>query len=189
MKILILIDCQNDFIDGALGTECAQAVVPNIVKKINNYDYHGVFLTLDTHYQGYLKTPEGQRLPVVHCVKYQNGWNINKDIYYAVAQRVGQFNVGAHSYEKTTFGSVSAMEHIINNVRQSPIYDSGATTEYQLVGFCTDVCLVSNALILKALEPNCTITVDASCCAGTTPDKHLAALDVMRSCQINIIND
>lgn len=168
MKTLIVIDMQNDFIDGSLGTKEAQAIVPNVKKKIKEYKARGdrVIFTKDTHDNRYLKTNEGKYLPVEHCIKGTYGWDI--------ADGLG--NPGDKCIEKTTFGYTNWW-----------YYDD--FEEIELVGLCTDICVVSNALILKATFPEINITVDASCCAGVTPESHQAALTTMKMCQINVIGE
>lgn len=167
MKTLIVIDMQNDFIDGSLGTKEAQLIVPNVKKKIKEYKTRGdrVIFTKDTHNKQYLNTTEGKHLPVEHCIKGTYGWDI--------ADGLG--NPGDECIEKPTFGYTDWTWYDFE--------------EIELVGLCTDICVVSNALILKAMYPNSTITVDASCCAGTSIEAHNAALSVMKSCQIEIINE
>ncbi len=173
-KILIVIDMQNDFIDGALGTPQAVGIVENVKKKIAEYPKENVFATRDTHTEDYLLTQEGQNLPVTHCVRGTKGWEIRPDI--------AELIYPDHVIDKPTFGSVklaSLMDML--NLRA----DEGISIE--LVGLCTDICVVSNALLLKAFMPEVPIRCDASCCAGVTPESHEAALATMRSCQIEII--
>ena len=168
-KILIVIDMQNDFIDAALGTPEAVSIVENVKAKIREYPQENVFATLDTHGADYLKTQEGAFLPVEHCIKGSSGWEIRSDIAELLA--------GAVLYEKPTFGSTKLAEDIAGIAAQEEI-------ELELIGLCTDICVVSNALLLKAYMPEVRICVDSACCAGVTPEKHLAALETMRSCQI-----
>lgn len=165
-KILIVVDAQNDFIDGCLGSENAIAAIPNIKKKIEEYKNRGddIIFTRDTHYDDYLKTNEGKHLPVEHCIKDTYGWQITEEL-----------NVeGCPCIDKESFG-FRYWEMLGDNI-----------DEIELVGFCTDICVVSNALILKATFPEINITVDASCCAGVTPESHQAALTTMKMCQINV---
>lgn len=185
MKVLVIVDTQNDFIDGSLGTVEAQATVPKIVNKIKNLPKNTLILfTKDTHYGNYLETEEGKHLPVKHCIKGTHGWSINDEISATVKD--GQFYTWSSNeiiggrILKETFGSVKLPEVIgkINKV-----------DEVTFVGFCTDICVISNALLLKAHYPELKITVDASCCAGVTPEKHKAALEVMKSCQINVVGE
>lgn len=168
--VLIVIDMQNDFIDGSLGTPEAQAIVPKVKEKIKKYKKAGkdIIFTKDTHFENYLDTFEGKNLPVEHCIKGTEGWKINKEL---------NTKVYANVIHKKTFGYLDWNVHINN-------YES-----IEIVGLCTDICVISNALILRAWFPNSTITVDASCCAGVTPEKHKAALEVMKSCQIEVINE
>lgn len=172
-KILIVVDMQNDFIDAALGTAEAVAIVDAVKKKISSYPVENVFATMDTHGIDYLETQEGQNLPVVHCVKGTDGWKIRPDIAALLE--------GAMVYEKPTFGS-TALAADLKALSESE------EIELELIGLCTDICVVSNALLLKAYMPEVRISVDAACCAGVTPEKHLAALETMRSCQVNVTN-
>jgi len=196
IKVLVLIDVQNDFIDGALSNENAQKVIPNIVNKIEKFDGDAIIYTLDTHDKDYLKTKEGEKLPVEHCIIDTHGWDLNKDIKNALIEK---HNDGYKiSYIlKPTFGSVcnfmddngpttNTLVECVLNIEKGT--SSPTPMEIEMCGFCTDICVVSNALILKAFTYDfAEITVDSSCCAGVTPEKHEAALDVMRSCQINVI--
>ena len=170
-KLLIVIDMQNDFIDGALGTKEAEAIVEAVKAKIRSYPAADVIATMDTHGENYMETQEGKYLPVPHCIKGTKGWEIRPDI--------AELLTGAKIYEKPTFGSV---------VMAADLYalSMSEELEIEIVGLCTDICVVSNALLLKASMPEVKITVDPSCCAGVTPEKHLAALETMRSCQIQI---
>lgn len=166
-KVLIIVDMQNDFVDGALGTKEARQIVPAVVKKAetalkNNTD---IIFTKDTHFSDYLDTSEGKNLPVKHCIKGSSGWEIVPALKkYAVKV-----------IEKNTFGSVD----LPNEVKD---YD-----EIELVGLCTDICVISNALLLKAYFPEKDIFVDASCCAGVTPQSHNNALEAMKMCQVKVI--
>lgn len=165
MKTLIVIDMQNDFIDGSLGTKEAVEIVENVKNKIAEYNKNGdeIIFTRDTHEENYLDTPEGKKLPVKHCIKGTEGWQI-KD---------GLMVEGAKIVDKPSFGYT--------------LWGEMDFDEIELVGLCTDICVVSNALILKALFPQAKISVDSSCCAGVTPETHRAALDTMRMCQIEIL--
>lgn len=174
-KVLIVVDMQNDFIDGALGTAEAVAIVENVKKKIRSYPATDVVATMDTHDVNYLRTQEGKNLPVEHCIRGSDGWKIRPDI----AELLKDEKI----YEKPTFGSLQLAE----DLRRLTEISNGI--ELELVGLCTDICVVSNALLLKAVMPEVKITVDASCCAGVTPEKHKAALETMRSCQIQVVND
>ena len=174
-KYLVAVDLQNDFIDGALGTKEAAAIVPAAAEKIRNFDGE-IFATLDTHCENYLDTAEGKNLPVAHCIKGTDGWKLNDKIQAALDEK------GFIAVEKITFGSVDLPEKI----REAA---GGEEFTIELIGLCTDICVVSNALILKANFPEMPIAVDPVCCAGVTPEKHTAALETMRSCQINIRED
>ena len=172
-RLLIVIDMQNDFIDAALGTPEAVEIVDAVKEKIRAYPAGNVIATMDTHTEDYLNTQEGKYLPVPHCIKGTDGWKIRDDIADLLA--------GASIYEKPTFGSVQLASDLKKMSEKEEI-------ELELTGLCTDICVVSNALLLKAMMPEVKISVDASCCAGVTPEKHLAALETMRSCQIQVIN-
>lgn len=188
MKILIIVDMQNDFIDGSLGTPEAQAIIPNVVKKIKSIDKENtlVLFTKDTHYDNYLDTLEGKMLPVKHCIKNTPGWCICKEISSAVDYADGILYYSSDSIihsriYKNTFGS--------DVLRNFLLEHSDKIEEVELCGLCTDICVISNVLMTRQALPNIKITVDASCCAGVTPEKHKAALEVMKSCQIEIINE
>ena len=168
MKILIVVDMQNDFVTGSLGTKEAVEVVPNVKKKIEEYlkNRDRIIFTKDTHQSNYLDTQEGRNLPVEHCIIYSHGWEIIPELKL-YAKEV---------FTKRTFGSVELAKEILESD-----YD-----EIEIVGLCTDICVVSNALLLKAFAPELKITVDASCCA-VRPETHKAALETMKMCQINVI--
>ena len=170
-KILIVIDMQNDFINGSLGTSEAQAIIPAVKRKLYSYPPADIFYTMDTHGEDYLSTQEGKNLPVEHCIKGTDGWMIHPEIYPLISR--------ARGYEKPTFGSVQLAEDLKEISNREDI-------ELEMVGLCTDICVISNALLLKAYLPEVRISVDPSCCAGVTPEKHKAALEVMRSCQIGV---
>ena len=172
-KILIVIDMQNDFIDGALGTGEAVSIVEAVKEKIRSYPSGDVMATMDTHGENYLKTQEGRMLPVVHCIRGTEGWKIRAD----VAALLGDARV----FKKPSFGSMRLAEVLKKLSLEEEI-------ELELIGLCTDICVVSNALLLKAAMPEVRISVDASCCAGVTPENHRAALETMRSCQICVVN-
>lgn len=175
MKVLVVVDMQNDFIDGTLGTKEAQAIVPNVVKKIEEYrkkDYL-IIATKDTHYHDYLNTLEGKNLPVEHCIYNTKGWEFIKGISES------DFNT---VFPKNTFGRIDLEKFIRDITIDEP-------DEIEVIGLCTDICVISNAIILKSSFINTPITVDASCCAGVTPESHKNALEAMKMCQINIINE
>lgn len=164
-KTLIVVDMQNDFIDMALGTKEAVAILPKVKAKIAKYAKNGdqIIFTRDTHGENYLNTPEGEKLPVPHCIKGTKGWQIADGLYLE----------GSKIIDKPNFGW--------------PNWDREDLNEVELIGLCTDICVVSNALIIKATFPNAKVTVDSSCCAGVTPESHFAALTTMKMCQIDVI--
>ena len=188
MKILTVVDMQRDFIDGALGTKEAQKIVPNVVKKIEHAIEENVLvlMTKDTHSESYLSTLEGTMLPVKHCIEGTEGWSIDKRISEAFDNKYGRLmcstgKIIKNRIYKNTFGS--------DDLRDLLLLHKDNIEEVEFCGLVTDCCVVSNALMCRQVLPNTRITVDASCCAGTTPEKHLAALDVMKSCQIEVINE
>ena len=172
-KVLVVVDIQNDFVDGALGTPEAVAIIDNAAEKIRNFD-GDIFVTYDTHYENYMDTLEGKKLPVPHCIKGTDGWQLNAKIAEALKGKEYK------TVEKLTFGSVELPELV-----KEVIGDN--TAEITLIGLCTDICVVSNALLLKANFLDSEIYVDSSCCAGVTRDTHNAALETMKCCQINVI--
>ena len=170
MDILVVIDMQNDFIDGALGTPEAEAIVPNVVDRVKNFN--GLVLaTRDTHGGDYLQTQEGRMLPVEHCIRGTYGWEIREEIAELLE---------SGPIDKPTFGS-ETLGKVLKEFNKSETIDS-----ITLVGLCTDICVISNALILRAAFPNAKITVDARCCAGVSEETHLAALAAMKCCQIDV---
>lgn len=173
-KVLVVIDMQNDFINGSLGTNEACEIVDNVEKKIKSYPAENIYATRDTHFENYSETNEGRNLPVIHCIKNTKGWQINDKV--AMALR------GATIIDKPTFGSLELAEILKEENEREEI-------EIELVGLCTDICVVSNALILKALMPEINISVDSKCCAGVTPESHRAALETMKMCQIEVIGN
>lgn len=178
-NILVIIDAQNDFIDRSLANKKAQEAVPKIVELIGSQDWDAIFATMDTHYEDYLQTKEGIALPVEHCIINTEGWQINNNIIKAILNN----NVFEIVY-KPTFGSNDLCNKIVNTLD----IDCEDTLKITFVGFCTDICVISNVLMTKANFPyTADIYVKADCCAGVTPEKHEAALEVMRSCQINVI--
>ena len=174
MKVLVVVDMQNDFIDGALGTKEAQAIVPNVVEKIKNF-VGRILVTFDTHANDYLNSLEGKNLPVKHCIEYTKGWQLREE----VKEILNQKNY-VSSFTKPSFGSIVLGQYLKDLAEIEPI-DS-----IEIIGLCTDICVISNALILKAFLPEIPITVDASCCAGVTPESHKNALEAMKMCQINV---
>lgn len=175
-KLLVVVDMQNDFIDGSLGTKEAVAIVPQVVNKIKQYRREGspIIVTMDTHSDDYLSTQEGKHLPVSHCIKDSEGWKLNPEVLSALEDKQ------LKTYEKPTFGSTEFSHDL-----SSGMYDDITTMEF--VGLCTDICVISNVLLAKAHLLDTTIQVDASCCAGVTPESHENALKAMEMCQIDVI--
>ncbi len=179
-KVLAVIDVQNDFITGSLRNEEAIKKVPNIVKKINEFDGDAIFYTMDTHQENYMETNEGKKLPVVHCVKGTEGWQIEDSVMDALtdADRRG---IKVVRVEKPTFGSYDLVEEI----KRVSLW---ADLDIEFVGFCTDICVVSNALLVKAaFYDKARVSVIEDCCAGVTPQTHFAACKTMQMCQIDVI--
>ena len=178
-KVLIVVDMQNDFVKQTLNSNEALAIIPNVVAKVKNWDGELLF-TRDTHYESYINTLEGQKLPVPHCIYKTDGWQIIDELTHFIK----------HSYDivdKHTFGFEGWRHEILD--RYANDINALSELDITLIGVCTDICVVSNALALRMFYPNAKITVDASCCAGVTPEKHAAALEVMKSCQIDVINE
>ena len=169
MKYLIVVDMQNDFIDGALGTKEAIAIVPDVKKFIESFKGEIIF-TRDTHTEDYLNTQEGKKLPVTHCVKNTCGWEICPELK--------EFAQGKKIFDKPTFGSVALADYIISK---------NDAEEITLLGLCTDICVISNAILLKAKMPEISIKVAKNCCAGVSVDSHNRALEAMKMCHIEII--
>ena len=169
-KLLVVVDMQNDFIDGALGTKEAVAIVPNVKEKIENFE-GTVLYTRDTHFENYMNTQEGHNLPVPHCIKGTQGWEIRPELD---ALRKTE------AIDKVTFGSKDLVDVLktIDNIE-----------EITFVGLCTDICVISNVMVTKAFFPEIPVIVDAACCAGVSPETHKNALEAMKVCQIKIIND
>ena len=196
-KALIVVDMQKDFVDGSLGTPAAQSIVPAVAEKIRAFRGDALLVTLDTHGADYLQTLEGKKLPVPHCIKGTPGHALHSEIQAALSGK-------PHTLvEKNTFGSFDVarllaerFRILLNGTTFGRTFDvarllaerfPGETPEIELVGLCTDICVLSNALLLRAAFPNAPITVDARCCAGVTEDAHRAALAAMQSCQIDIL--
>ena len=173
-KFLIVVDMQKDFVDGALGSPEARAIVPGVVRKIQDFDGE-IVATFDTHQENYMDTSEGKKLPVPHCIQGTPGWALDSAVAAALEQK------GFTAVEKPTFGS-TALPGVLREKAGEEDFS------IELVGLCTDICVVSNALLLKAHFPEKRISVDASCCAGVTPRSHDAAIATMASCQIDILN-
>ena len=171
MKVLVVVDMQHDFVDGALGSEAAKAIVPHVAAKIRQYRAEGgcVLYTRDTHQADYLNTQEGRNLPVPHCIEGTRGWQILPELEVKDAPVV----------DKVTFGSEN-LPKILKEACPAP--DS-----IELIGLCTDICVISNAMVLKAFFPEVPLLVDSACCAGVTPQSHHNALEAMKVCQIRIL--
>lgn len=187
MKVLIIVDMQNDFIDGALGTPEAQAIVPNVVNKMKEHKNTDtiILFTKDTHKENYLDTPEGKKLPVPHCIEGTLGWSIAKPI-------ASEFKAdGYMTYSSGTVINGRILKPTFCSYDLLKILDDDEIEldEIELCGVCTDICVISNAIMIKNFFPDVKVTVDASCCAGVTPEKHAAALEVMKSCQIDVIGE
>lgn len=170
-RLLVVIDMQKDFVNGTLGSKEAQAIVPYVIDKIKAYEAAGqeVVYTLDTHFQDYMDTMEGKKLPVIHCVKGTPGWELTEELQHFQGKR----------FEKGTFGSRELADYVVR----------GAYDSVELIGLCTDICVISNALLIKAGVPDTPIQVDALCCAGVTPESHENALKAMKMCHIDIVNE
>ncbi len=176
MKTLIVVDMQNDFIDGSLGTTEAQSIVDNVVNKIKLYteQNYNVIYTRDTHNDSiYFDTLEGKNLPVKHCIVNTDGWQIHKDVYIEGYPVINKISFGYYNWN-----TISEKYKILLD----------ASDEIELIGLCTDICVISNAMILKALYPETIISIDVQCCAGVSPESHNRALETMKTCQINIKN-
>lgn len=171
MKCLIVVDFQNDFITGSLGTKEAQNIVENVQAKIQEYvdKEDKVIFTRDTHFKNYLQTNEGKHLPVEHCLYGTKGWQIHSEVYQDECVCI----------DKSTFGSIELAIYIKEH----------GFDEIELIGLCTSICVVTNALLIKTYNSNIEVTVDASCCACVTPESHEAALTTMKMCQINVIGE
>ena len=170
MKLLVVVDMQKDFVDGALGTPEAVAIVPNVVERVKQAKEAGdqIIFTMDTHETNYLETAEGKNLPVEHCIRETDGWKLIPQLRPLTAD--------TKIIQKPTFGSTQL----------SYLVATGDYDEIELIGLCTDICVISNALLLKATVPETPISVNASCCAGVTPQSHTNALEAMKMCQITI---
>ena len=175
MKILVVVDMQNDFVSGALGTAEAKDIVPCVVGRVVDGINQGetVLFTRDTHEENYLDTQEGKKLPVPHCIRGTEGWEI--------ISQLAEDTVGRTVLDKPTFGSRKLGELLAAEEEK--------VEKVTLIGLCTDICVISNALLLKAFLPETEIAVDASCCAGVTPESHRNALEAMKMCQITVENE
>lgn len=173
-KVLIVVDMQNDFVYGCLGTEEARKIVPKVVKKIREFDGK-ILYTMDTHGEDYLKTQEGRNLPVEHCIIETEGWEVINEIK-SISRMEKDF-----VFQKGTFGSKQLAETLLEQNQKEPI------RTIELIGVCTDICVISNAILIKAFLPETEVLVDAACCAGVNPDSHKNALKAMAACQIKVI--
>lgn len=173
MNVLIVVDMQNDFIDGALGTKEAVSIVPRVMEKIRTFDGK-VLATRDTHEENYLETQEGRKLPIKHCIRNTKGWEINGEIQSLISET---------PVDKETFGSRD-LPDILKKCDEKEKIES-----ITLIGLCTDICVISNAMVLKTYFSEIPIIVDASCCAGVTPQSHKQALEAMKMCQIEIVGE
>lgn len=171
-NVLAVIDMQNDFIDGALGTKEAEAIVENVAAQIRDFDGEVVY-TRDTHLESYLGTQEGRKLPVPHCIRDTEGWQIRAQVSQACSK-------DARVFDKPAFGSVELAEYL----RDMPDLES-----VTLIGLCTDICVISNAFVIKAFLPEVTVRVNADCCAGVTPESHRNALEAMKMCQVEVVGE
>lgn len=171
MRVLVVVDMQNDFIDGALGTKEAVQIVPNVKKKIEEFE-GTVLFTRDTHDSWYLHTQEGEKLPVEHCIRNTDGWLIREEL--------DDLRL-TDPIDKGSFGSLDLAGQLLEMDEEEGI------EEITLVGLCTDICVISNAMIIKAALPEVPIKIDATCCAGVTPESHENALKAMEVCQMEII--
>ncbi len=191
-KILVVIDMQKDFIDGSLGTPEAQAIVENVVGLIDGFDGE-VLYTLDTHFENYMDTLEGKKLPVMHCVRGTEGWQVEPRVLAALERK------NAKCFEKPSFGSYELADYVYETVCGGNVAVDGsvgetggkteaaASAEITVAGLCTDICVASNAILLRAKLPDTVIRVKADCCAGVTPASHQAALTTLTMCQMDVI--
>ena len=177
MKYLVVVDMQKDFITGSLGTKEAEAILPKVTEKVQGFEGKVIF-TRDTHTEDYLETQEGKNLPVKHCIRGEEGWKL-ADALDALAQASG-----SRIYDKPAFGSPELAAFLKEENDREP----GGIEEIEICGLCTDICVISNALMIKAFLPEVSVSVDAACCAGVTPQSHQNALEAMKMCQIKIRN-
>lgn len=188
-NVYVVIDMQNDFVTGSLGSEEARRIVPNVVKHIEEIKKDDiVVLTQDTHYENYMDTLEGKNLPVQHCMFLTKGWEIIPEVISALAKCPCN-KKHIHIDQKETFGDDDLEYRIYNLADEAGIDIKGCDTHIYIMGLCTDICVISNALYLRMQFPNTKIFCFADACAGVTPEKHKAALEVMKSCQIEILNE
>lgn len=174
MKYLIVVDMQNDFITGSLGTKEAERILPKVLEKVKSFD-GTVIYTKDTHGTDYLSTQEGKNLPVEHCMEGSWGWML--------AEELERLSAGHKVFNKPTFGSVELAAYLVEQAKEQEV------EEIELCGLCTDICVISNAFLIKANLPEVPVLVDASCCAGVTPESHSNALGAMKMCQVTVYNE
>ena len=170
-NVLIVVDMQNDFIDGALGTKEAVAIVPNVLEKVKNFD-GTILFTRDTHEENYMETQEGKNLPVPHCIKGTQGWQIRQELEELRT---------TEAIDKVTFGSSELPKKLL------ALHEENAIESITFVGLCTDICVISNVMVAKAFLPEVQLIVDSACCAGVTPESHNNALEAMKMCQVKIV--
>lgn len=181
MKCLVVIDMQNDFITGTLGTKEAQNILPKVINKVKSFDGK-IFATMDTHDGDYLNTQEGINLPIKHCIEGSKGWMIPNELLEVLPKK------SKSPIRKNTFGSRFLGINLFKLYEENLFEQGEIIDEIILIGLCTDICIISNAILLKTFLPDVKITVDASCCAGTSPEAHENALKAMKQCQINVEN-
>lgn len=185
MKILVMIDMQNDFLNGTLGNPETAAVLPNVCSKIAEYfvkTNYPLIYTMDTHGKDYLNTQEGKNLPIAHCIDGTDGWDLPKDLKNLIVNSERAEN-DIICIKKNTFGAKQLPEILLSVEKKM----GEKLTEIEFIGVCTDICVISNAMLVKAFFPEVKITVDSKCCAGVTPQSHCNALEAMKMCQINVI--
>lgn len=182
MKILIVVDMQKDFIDGALGTKEAVAIVEPVIKRIKDSNNELILFTQDTHQENYLSTPEGKKLPIIHCIEDSAGWEIDKGVKEAWQNNKNTIvlpQLKDNTFVKPVFGSTALVDFLVEK--------KADIESIEILGLCTDICVVSNAIMIKNALPDIDIAVNAACCAGVSPKTHDEALSVMGMCQIDII--
>ena len=183
MKVLIIVDMQNDFIDGTLGTSEAVAVVPKVVKRIEKSERELILFTKDTHQEDYLNTLEGKKLPVPHCIEGTVGWQIHDSVFKAWLNNSDTTRVSElpqNTFPKSIFGSIDMVEFLKHRTVD--------IESIEILGLCTDICVISNAIMIKNALPDVEISVNSTCCAGVTVKSHIEALNIMKMCQIEIIS-
>lgn len=183
-QILIVIDVQNDFVDGALGSKEAKVIIPNVVEKIKEYKTREdlIITTQDTHYDNYLETFEGKNLPIEHCIANTDGWQLNDDIWEALKNYKNKHNI-----LKTTFGSI-LLENYLKKIIPNTINEQMEIT-IEIIGLCLNICVLCNAILLRTAFPNVHILLDSKCTAATSESAFKAAISVLKSCQIEVINE